>query len=209
MLLDTQWWLHRGAKPRHPVSPCPADSEAEILDALRLALRPLGPRRVIVMGHLPIQSGGPHGGHFGWMDHVFPLRRLNEVLWLPLPALGSVYPLARMLGVSNQDLSSAAYRRMATGLERVFEESPPLIYAAGHDHGLQAIGGRSARYLLVSGAGVFGPHERVVSIDRTLFAAETSGYMRVEFLRDGLTRLGAQVVDQSGHAFEAFSMWLD
>src|SRR5436309_11924013 len=31
-----------------------------------------------------------HGGHFGWQDHIFPLRNIKPWLWIPLPLIGSV-----------------------------------------------------------------------------------------------------------------------
>ncbi|HEU5171723.1 MAG TPA: metallophosphoesterase, partial [Gemmatimonadales bacterium] len=83
--LNTQWWLHDGPKPEDPTSSCPADSEREVVDSLRAALQLAGARAVVVIAHHPLASGGPHGGYFGWQDHVFPLRALKSWLWLPLP----------------------------------------------------------------------------------------------------------------------------
>lgn len=209
VVLDTQWWLHGGAKPTDPTSSCPADSEPEVVSALRAALAGAGSRRVAVLGHHPLESGGHHGGHFGWGDHVFPLRALKKWLWVPLPVIGSAYPLARKTGVTNQDASGPAYRRMRAALETAFADDPPLVYAAGHDHNLQVLAGTSARYLVVSGAGVFGHRSWVSWRDSTRFAAQESGYMRLEILSDGRARLAVTVVDRTGRAEEAFSLWLD
>ena len=128
VLLDTQWWLHKHAKPVHPTSTCAADSEGEVLGSLRAALRGAAGRHVFVVGHHPLATGGPHGGHFPVMDHLFPLREFKKWLWLPLPVIGSAYPLARQNGISPQDLSSGAYRHMRDSLESVFRDTPPLAY---------------------------------------------------------------------------------
>ena len=207
--LDTQWWLQEGPKPQHPASSCPADSEREVIDSVRSALGTAGARRVVVIAHHPLVSGGPHGGYFGWQDHVFPLRNFKLWLWIPLPLIGSVYPIARESGISRQDVSSATYRRMRAALDSAFAGSAPFIYAAGHDHALQVIGGTSARYELVSGAGTFGHHYRVTALDSTRFARSASGFMRVEFLRDGRARLGVIIVDRAGHGAEEFGLWLN
>jgi calcineurin-like phosphoesterase family protein len=207
--LDTQWWLHGGPKPEHPASSCPADSGREVKDSLRAALRSAGGRAVVVVGHHPLASGGPHGGHFGWQEHVFPLRAIKSWLWIPLPLIGSAYPIARESGISSQDLPSVAYGRMLAVLDSAFAGIPPLIYAAGHDHALQVIGGTSARYELVSGAGVFGHLNRVTALDSTRFVQRASGFMRIEFLRDGRSRLGVLVVDRAASATEAFALWLE
>ena len=207
--LDTQWWLQDGPKPRHPDSACAADSEHEVIDSLRAALGTAGERRVVVVAHHPLSSGGPHGGHFGWQDHLFPLRDAKSWLWLPLPLIGSVYPIARESGVSSQDMSSRAYRRLRADLDSAFAGSAPLVYAAGHDHTLQVIGGTSAHYELVSGAGIFGHRDRVVALDHTRFARSASGFMRIDFLRDGRARLGVIVVERDGSAAEAFGLWIN
>ncbi len=207
--LDTQWWLHGAAKPQHPGSSCPADSEGEVIDSLRAALRTAGTRAVVVVAHHPLLSGGPHGGHFGWQDHVFPLRNLKPWLWLPLPLVGSAYPIARENGISSQDASSTAYRWMRAALDSAFAARPPLIYAAGHDHALQVIAGTSARYEIVSGAGTFGHHSGVAALDGTRFAQSASGFMRVDVLHDGRARLDVTVVDAGGKGAEAFGLWLN
>ncbi len=207
--LDTEWWLHDGPKPTDPTSACPADSGGEVVDSLRGALRTAGRRAVVVVAHHPLESGGPHGGHFGWRDHVFPLREVKSWLWIPLPLIGSLYPIARENGISSEDAPSTAYRRMRAAFDSAFAGARPLIYAAGHDHALQVITGTSARYELVSGAGIFGHLDRVTALDSTRFARSASGFMRVEFLRDGRARLGVTVVDRSGSSAEAFALWLE
>jgi hypothetical protein len=164
---------------------------------------------VVVVAHHPLASGGAHGGHFGWRDHVFPLRNIKSWLWIPLPLIGSVYPIARAEGISSQDIPSRAYGRMRAALDSAFAGSPPLIYAAGHEHTLQVIAGTSTRYVLVSGTGTFGHFDRVTALDSTRFARSASGFMRVEVLRDGRARLGVIIVDRAGNAAEEFGLWLN
>jgi len=209
VVADTQWWLQDGPKPHDPGSSCPTDSDREVVDSLRAALRTALDRRVVVLAHHPLESGGPHGGHFGWKDHVFPLRAVKSWLWIPLPLIGSAYPIAREEGISSQDTPSAAYRRMRIAFDSAFAGFRPLIYASGHDHALQVIAGTSARYLLVSGAGTFGHLDRVTALDSTRFARSASGFMRVEFLHDGRARLSVTVVDDAGRGREAFALWLE
>jgi len=209
--LDSQWWLQDGPKPQGPTSSCPAASEGAVIDSVRAALRAAGQRVVVVAAHHPPASGGVHGGHFGWQDHIFPLRNIKSWLWIPLPIIGSVYPIARAQGISNQDIPSRAYTRMRLALDSAFAgaPTPPLIYAAGHEHTLQVIAGTSTRYVLVSGTGTFGHVERVTALDSTRFARSASGFMRVEFLRDGRARLGVMTVDRAGSATEEFGLWLN
>lgn len=209
VLLDTQWWLHRHAKPVDPTSTCLADSEGEVLAAVRDALRGAAGRHVFVAGHHPPASGGPHGGYFAFVDHVFPLREFKKWLWLPLPIVGSAYPIARQNGISPQDLSSTAYRHMRDALESVFRETPPLAFLAGHDHGLQVLSGGGVRHLLVSGSGSYDHNNAVRNLDSTRYAAGKPGLMRVDVLESGRVRLGVLLVDAKGRTTEPFAAWLD
>ncbi|HEU4680609.1 MAG TPA: metallophosphoesterase [Gemmatimonadales bacterium] len=208
VLMDTQWWLHSGPKPRHPGSGCPADSEAEVVDSLRAALAVPPGRLVVVAAHHPLSSGGEHGGSFGLADHLFPLRQVVPWLWFPLPWIGSLYPAARQHGISNQDIPSRAYQRLITAFSRAFTDAPPALYAAGHEHNLQVIAGRSARLQLVSGTGYYGHSGRAVPIRGTLFARNASGFARLDVPHSGPSRLALIQVDGAGHGHEVFSTWV-
>ncbi|MBI4501678.1 MAG: metallophosphoesterase [Gemmatimonadetes bacterium] len=208
VLLDTQWWLHNGPRPEHPDSNCPADSSGEVMDSLRAALAGAGARRVMVLAHHPLVSGGPHSGHFEWKDHIFPLHNLVHWLWLPLPGLGSLYPLVRGSGVSPQDMQNGRNKAMRQQLEQVFQQYPPLVYGSGHDHNLQVLKGTSAEFLLVSGGGFYGRPYPVTSKGGTLFATSAKGFMRLDVLTDGRMRLGVIAVHGGDIVTEEFSLWL-
>ena len=208
VVLDTQWWLHRQAKPLHPSSTCPTDSEEEVTDSLR-AVVAAGDRVVAILAHHPLISGGPHGGHFEWTDHIFPLRTLSKWLWIPLPVVGSFYPVSRKLGLWPQDLADPDYLRMRAALEVALTDHTPLVFASGHDHSLQVLGGRGAKYQLVSGAGYYGHTSPVTWRTETLYAARASGFMRLDVLQSGRVRLGVIAVDAGGKGTERYSMWLN
>ncbi len=207
--LDTQWWLHGEAKPQDPTSECGVDSEIEILDSLGVALEAPESRQVVVVGHHPLASTGRHAGYFGWKDHIFPLRNVAKWMWLPLPIIGSVYPLMRRLGVTAQDMSGSENRHMRQALDSVFAIYRPLIYASGHDHSLQVLKGETARYFLVSGASTIGHFSAVGREARTRYARAATGFMRLDFTTDRRVRLGVFTVDERGTETEEYSVWLD
>jgi hypothetical protein len=211
--LDTEWWLR--APELRAASGCPMATEAMVAEGLRVALDAAGERQILVAGHHPLVSGGPHGGHFGWREHVFPFRDVADWLWLPLPLVGSAYPMARSRAGLEEDIFGAANGRMRSTLESAFLTHPPLIYAAGHDHGLQLLSGTSARFLLVSGGGSDGNLHSVHSLPSTLFAQSINGFMQLDVLRDGRVRLSVLTVDAAGAAgldgpivTERFATWL-
>jgi hypothetical protein len=204
VVLDSQWWLHRGPRPLHPTSSCAEDSEEEVLAALRIALHGAGERQVVVVTHHPPASGGQHGGQFGVEDHLFPLRGARPWLWIPLPIVGSLYPAARGRGVSSQDLRSAAYTHMVERLEGVLRERPPLAWVGGHEHNLQVLTGRAAMLYLVSGAGILGHTTRVRSLPATRYLSDRAGFLRLDVPRSGPVQLQVEVVDREGRATTAW-----
>jgi hypothetical protein len=209
VLLDTQWWLHHGPKPVDPNSNCPADSEGEVVDSLHQALAGAGGRLVVVVAHHPFASGGQHGGHFTWQDHLFPLRSVAPWLWIPLPWIGSLYPAARREGISSQDIPSTAYQRLIAALRRAFSGGGPALYAAGHEHNLQVIAEGPARLELVSGGGIYGHNGAAVRIHGTRFARQASGFARLDVPIAGRARLALLEVDREGQVREVFSSWVE
>jgi len=204
LLLDTEWWLFPHLKPGEG-SDCPTRTPAQVVARLDELLRESVGRQVIVAGHHPVLSGGPHGGYFSLTDHLFPLRNLNRVVFLPLPVLGSVIPVARSFGVSAEDLSGGPYQRLRAGLDSAFACAPPAIYAAGHEHGLQLLDRGRPPLLAVSGAGIYGHESALQRLPETKLALATGGFMRVDLLRDGRLRLSVIEASRAGEPREVYA----
>lgn len=193
VFLDTQWWLHTGPKPVGADSDCTIATTDEVVDSIRIALETAGDRPTVVVAHHPLVSGSIHGGYFDWPSYLlFPI------------------PLARKRGwFAPQDIAHPRYRNMISVLERGFEENPPLLYAAGHDHNLQILrGAHNARNLVVSGAGIYDHTKAVRAIPQARYVARESGFMRLSVLRDGRVRLAALEVNAAGEAEETAAFWL-
>jgi hypothetical protein len=208
VMLDTQWWLH-GGPVSGPVSTCGEATREQVTSAIEEAIASADGRHVVVAGHHPLRSSGPHGGRFGWMDHVFPLRAAAGWAWVPLPIIGSAYPLARMLGVTAQDLSNSRYETLVDAFEAAFEQEAPLIYAAGHEHGLEVHRGPGAEYTLVSGAGSSGQVSALRPSEETVFAMSANGFMRIDFYGDGRARLRVIAVEDNGTTLDSWTQWLN
>ncbi len=207
--LDTQWWLDDDLPFVVPDSACPIKTTAAVLDSLGKLLAVGDGRDVMVMAHHPIESEGPRGGYFGLKDHLFPLRRVQSWLWVPLPIIGSIYPLVRKSGLRTQDLSSSRYRTMRRDLDSLFTVHRPFAMATGHEHNLQVMRHSGAGYIFVSGAGMYDHSNPVRWSENTLFASAKSGYMVLDFLSDGRKRLAVVIVNENGAAHEAYSAWLE
>ena len=70
-------------------------------------------------------TSGPHGGYFPWREHIFPLRVFQRDLWIPLPIIGSVFPISRQLGVTDTDMMSASYREYIQIAKTLFSPGHP------------------------------------------------------------------------------------
>ena len=175
VVLDTQWWLHSASKP--------AARESTVLEQLEQAVATELP--VVILAHHPLLSVGVHGGHFSWQDHLFPLTRLHQGLWLPLPIFGTVYTLLRAhVWHSAQDLHGQENRRMVDSLTSALGTGQVLAYAAGHEHNLQVLAAEpAAQFMLISGAGARRNLTPVWHRAETLFAHEHTGFMVLDFWR--------------------------
>lgn len=213
VILDTQWWLHDDHRPDEE-SVCGAVTDTAIVSALTEALVTAGERKVIVVGHHPLASRGAHGGHFTVTDHLFPLRSVKSWLLLPLPAIGSLYPLSRAHGIYGQDLSAGVYQEMRRRLLEAFAARPPWMYVAGHDHNLQLLDGRAElgatapTHLVVSGAGLDG-HTEPVDTDRVRVASSKAGFIRIDLDDSGAASITLIGVSEEGRAVEIWTGALD
>jgi predicted phosphodiesterase len=178
VVLDTQWWLHSYEKP---VVPCGFSSEDDFLKAARDTLTSLQGQRVVVVGHHPLYSRGPHGGAYPWHAHLFPLAEHFRWGWIPLPVLGSIYVLFRKTGYI-QDLTHRHYQRLRDSLIAALKPHSGAVYANGHDHSLQYMR-RDGVHYITSGSGAHVSH--VVKGRNLLAAAARHGFVKLELRESG------------------------
>jgi len=202
--LDSQWFLHGGPKPTEECRPGTVEG---VVDSIAHALNvPAGEDAVVVMHH-PLQTHGNHGGYFTLNDHLFPLRNFAKWLYLPLPLIGSLYPISRMNGASDQDMSGSRNQLMRQRFREAFAPHVPRIVASGHEHTLQVITDVTVPTQLVSGSGYDGHTEQVAWRADTRYAASLAGFMRVDRLKDGRLRLAVLRPTDKGLE-ELHSEWL-
>jgi len=169
---DSEWWVFTHEKTSHP--DCSCETEEDVLQRFRQIFNDNRGKLILLASHHPFQSYGNHGGHYTFMQHLFPLRDLNENLYLPLPIIGSLYPLYRMLWPDREDLKHENYSRMIKRIDSIFHGYPNLVHVAGHEHGLQFID-REGDIQVVSGSGAKLSH--VVQGKYALFADASPGYV--------------------------------
>tara|TARA_R110001599_G_scaffold337536_1_gene555927 strand:+ start:15763 stop:19446 length:3684 start_codon:yes stop_codon:yes gene_type:complete len=188
IVVDTQWFLHRGDKPGEG-SDCEATTIVEVAANFQDALKRNAHKKVIVASHHPMYTYGIHGGVFSLKDHLFPLTASKKLknLYLPLPVLGSIYPLYRKWFGNIQDTSHPVYRQFRDAMVSLMKNHPDIIDVAGHEHALQHIQ-KEGMDFVVSGAGSKN-NAHVKQKGDALFATNTVGYGRLDYYSDGRTEL--------------------
>lgn len=183
--LDTQWWLHKFERR----DDCMPGTPEAIGAALRAAMKTSLP--VVVAAHHPLATHGEHGGFFDWRAHIFPLRDVKRLkkAWIPLPGLGSLYPLVRRAIRHEQDLKGRRNSAMRAVLVEALTgaaEPPVVVFAAAHDHSMQVLKGPGADFTLVSGSGSSNNQTSVTTGPDSLYAHKAAGFMVIDVRRDHL-----------------------
>ncbi|MCE7055198.1 BamA/TamA family outer membrane protein [Algoriphagus sp. AGSA1] len=183
--LDSQWWLQIKNKPGID-SDCEYKSEEEVLDALRYVFEENQDKTILMAMHHPLRSYGPHNGAYSWKDHFFPLTVVSPKLYVPLPVVGSIYPLYRSWFGDIQDLTHPKYTAMARALEGIFKDHPNVINVAGHEHGL-AYTREDNLHHVISGAGAKSTF--IKKNNAADFTYPLQGYAALDFYEDHEVRI--------------------
>jgi hypothetical protein len=176
VLFDSQWWLHEFDKPGVE-SDCDCKTEDELLGQLEDILNRNLKKLVIFACHHPFKSNGIHGGYYGPKQHIFPFTDMVAKAYIPLPVIGSIYPIARSVFGTPQDLPHPNYRNMVNKISAIAKNHPKLVFVAGHEHNLQLIQDSSFSYI-VSGGGC--KSSRVSHTKKSPFVAALPGFVVLE-----------------------------
>lgn len=174
---DSEWWLFQHSKENNEAQ-CSCNTKQEVVDALQKLMYKNRYKIVILAAHHPFQSYGHHGGYFSLKDHLFPLTAINKNLYIPLPVIGSLYPLLRSTFISPEDMAHPLYKDMIKQVDESFDRLPNLIHAAGHEHGLQFI--KDKQVQIVSGSGA--KEAFVKKGKHALFAQTAPGFVTADLL---------------------------
>ncbi|MBA3827585.1 MAG: BamA/TamA family outer membrane protein [Taibaiella sp.] len=180
IIMDSQWWLTRGQKPGLE-SDCAFKTEDEILAGLKDIVDHNSHKLIIFACHHTFKSTGVHSGYYGIKQHIFPFTDLNKNLYIPLPVLGSIYPISRGVFGGPQDLNFPLYVNMINRIEGVLKNHPYVVHVAGHEHSLQLINDSNYHYI-VSGGGC--KSQRVDHSKKTKYAAAKRGFAVLDILKD-------------------------
>lgn len=175
LIFDSQWWLHKDDKPGDG-SNCASKSKEELIRQIgEIATRNKN-KLLIIASHHPFRSHGPHGGYYTIKQHLFPFTDVRKWAWLPLPIIGSIYPLVRAgFGIS-QDMKNKNYRAMVNGVEEAIGSNSNVIFVAGHEHSLQLNKDEKYNYIVSGSAS----KTTRVNTKKTKFGSPSTGFAVLE-----------------------------
>lgn len=176
ILFDSQWWLHPYDKPEIE-SDCPCKTKEELVTQIEDIATRNSKKLVILACHHPFKSNGMHGGFYTLKQHIFPLTDMKKNLYIPLPVIGSIYPIARSVFGTPQDLKHPVYSNMISQVSAAVKAAPFLVFVSGHDHNMQLIKDSSYNYI-VSGGGC--KQNRTSKAKNSLYNNSTTGFSVME-----------------------------
>jgi hypothetical protein len=180
VIFDSQWWLHLFDKPGIE-SDCDCKTEDELLNKLQDILNRNSKKLIVFACHHPFKSNGIHGGNYKLKQHIFPLTDMVKKAYVPLPVIGSIYPIARSVFGTPQDLPHPNYQNMINKISAVAKSHHNLVFVAGHEHNLQLIQDSSFSYI-ISGSGA--KSSRVSKTKRSPFVANSLGFVVLEISKN-------------------------
>lgn len=203
ILFDSQWWLHPHEKPEIE-SDCKCKTKDELVDQIADIAARNSKKLVLLACHHPFKSNGVHGGYFTLKQHIFPFTDIKKGLYLPLPLLGSIYPISRSVFGSPQDISYPAYTDMINRItEAIRRSSPNVVFVSGHDHNLQLIESEGYNYI-ISGGGC--KQNRTSKNRNSRFNSTSEGFAVMEVYKNKNVNVAFYTVSDTMEKSEDFPL---
>lgn len=181
---DSEWFVFPHQRSSADIS-CGCQTETEVLTQLSSLIEKNKNKQILIAAHHPLRTYGVHGGYYSWKDHIFPLRVAKSSLYIPLPVIGSLYPLLRRTVLLNaEDMGHPKYDNYVAGLRNIIKDYPHIIYVSGHDHGLQLIEDKDFLQV-VSGSGSKSTYLKKAK--DALFSFQEQGFVTIDEMEDQST----------------------
>ena len=177
IMIDSQWWMHDWSLEKNMNQGCEVKSRESLLERVEEVMVTYNKAQIVFMLHHPIKTNGAHGGKYSWKDHIFPLAHYK--VWLPLPIIGSLYPIVLKARTSPQDATHEFNQDLIFSLRNLaIKYDLNCVFASGHEHGLQYFEEGKIKYV-VSGAG--GKTDYIQQGGEALYARSQRGFVKIEF----------------------------
>ena len=136
IVLDSEWWATQSFSDDSANSSCELQSRPAVMRETKDLIDQADDKNVLIAFHHSLYSNGTHGGYYSLKDHIFPLTNIHKYAYVPLPLIGSLYPITREVGAFPQDMGNAGYAEFKRQLLQATEDKEHVFFASGHEHSL-------------------------------------------------------------------------
>jgi hypothetical protein len=193
VFMDSEWWLQQEDDRPGARSACDCRDEKAIVDGLKDIISTYPDKLIVLAMHHPLlYAWGTRRILHAQSSISFPLTDWQSGLYIPLPVIGSVYPLVRGVFGNVQDTRNPRYKDLREQVSAVIKGHPNIVHVSGHEHALQLLEQDSV-YYIVSGAG--STTTRVKMGDYSLFAREDQGFAVIEQRASGRSTIKFYTAD--------------
>ena len=182
IIVDSEWWLTPHEKPVGPENGCFVDDRFDFIVQLEDIVQRNTDKNILIVQHHPLFSNGNHGTRFSLKDNIFPLTLVRDNLYIPLPVIGSLYPLLRKYGLAREDIPNPVYQELIEEELSVIEDKPNIVFAAGHDHNLQLRDYKEISHI-ISGSG--GKTNFATRGSDASYVQQIMGFCRLDYYDNG------------------------
>jgi hypothetical protein len=205
VIIDSEWWLRDWDLDPKVNRDCEIKTRSELILALTDLLKKNRNRDIVLAFHHPLYTYGVHGGYYTFKDHLFPFTALEKDLWIPLPVIGSLYPLLRGNAGIKQDHNYPPFVEFKNEILAATREFENVIFVAGHEHNLQYII-EDRHPFIVSGSGSkSSPLHRGKALE---FGSSDQGFAVLNFYSDGSVQLRFFKAGEDGSAGLLYETWV-
>lgn len=177
--LNTTWWLNDKDERNNN---CDIKEELEWIDEVKDMADNNQRRNILVLGHHPLLNVGNHGGYFSLKQHLFPLTDVQSNLFIPLPVIGSLYPLYRAGIGFKHDIAYPRYLGMKKNLMRAFEGYQNVVYVSSHEHNFQHFNYMEQDYIITNSSSNISWVSRK---KKASFTYAEKGFVKLSYLQNG------------------------
>lgn len=177
--VNTIWWLQdKDDRNKN----CEINSETEVIDEIKDVIDNNQRKNILVLGHHPFLNIGNQGGFFSVRQHIFPLTDWWKPLYLPLPIVGSLYPLYRAGIGTKHDFAYPPNRKMRRAFIAAFEGYGNVVYVSDHEHNFQYFKYNRQDYIITNSSK---EKSWVSRKNRAGFTYAQSGFVKLSLLQNG------------------------
>ncbi|CAN5369152.1 metallophosphoesterase [soil metagenome] len=194
LFIDSQWWLQHWDNDRKINKGCENQSRQAFLDEFKAEILDQKNKQIIVVMHHPLFSNGNRGGNFSAKQHFFPFTTKKPRLWIPMPALGSLYSYSRSTAGNQQDISNRNYYQLKNSILEIIDEYDDIVFVSSHEHNLQYFK-QSGHHFIVSGSASKTDYAGPGGIAD--FVHEKKGFGKLVYFSNGALWLEFYTIDEN------------